>query len=102
MPESPALNIVLRRWRGGAKKPENRANPLIEERWSIASRHVARTALASLLAWRQCANAPMGGRGFVSLPPEFDSLESKETYIPNGINSLAAVFQILVVARFKQ
>ena len=24
--------------------------------------------------------------------PEFDSLESKETYIPNGINSLAAVF----------
>ena len=24
--------------------------------------------------------------------PEFDSLESKKTYIPNGINSLAAVF----------
>ena len=33
--------------------------------------------------------------------PEFDSSQPRNSYIPNGINRLAALFEILVVARFK-
>ena len=33
--------------------------------------------------------------------PEFDSSKPRNSYIPNGINRLAALFRILVVARFK-
>ena len=32
--------------------------------------------------------------------PEFDSSKPRNSYIPNGINRLAALFRILVVARF--
>lgn len=33
--------------------------------------------------------------------PEFDSSKPRNSYIPNGINRLAVLFRILVVARFK-
>ena len=33
--------------------------------------------------------------------PEFDSSKPRNSYIPNGINRLAALFRIFVVARFK-
>ena len=34
--------------------------------------------------------------------PEFDSSAPQNSHIPNGINRLAVLFEILVVARFNQ
>jgi hypothetical protein len=39
--------------------------------------------------------------GIGPITPEFDSSNQKNPYIPNEINRLAALFEILVVARFK-
>lgn len=57
--------------------------------------------LLKALATRMVVQLAITKLPATSLPPEFDSSKPQKSYIPNEINRLAALFEILVVARFK-